>query len=285
MMSERTMVFGANNGLVGTLALPAEEGTGAPDFGLVLLNAGVVHRVGPHRINVRLARQLAARRIPSIRFDLSGHGDSLRGSGQHSFEEQAVIDLRSAMDAFGAAANLQRFAIFGYCSGAYHAFETALVDERIAGILMFDAYRYPTIKMHAYRYMDRLRRPRRLRAVASGLKRGIESVRRKLLEPAGARDEPELDRVDFIPSKTDFATGLRKLLDRGVKVHLIYSGGQLREYNYSGQFRDAFAGLGIDGRVEAAYMPELDHVASTLADQADLMRRVVAWASEIAGDA
>ncbi len=154
-MSERSIVFGANNGLVGTLALPDAPGGGVAGIGLLLFNAGIIHRIGPHRLNVRVARQLAACGIASIRFDLAGHGDSVRPSGDQSFEAQAVIDIRSAMDALGAAANLQRFAIFGFCSGAYHGFATALVDERVAGILMLDAYRYPTLKTHLYRYWAR----------------------------------------------------------------------------------------------------------------------------------
>ena len=279
-MSERTIVFGSKGGLVGTLSLPPEEDKGRPDIGFLFLNAGVVHRVGPHRINVRIARQLAARGIPSIRFDLCGHGDSVRVSGESSFEEQAVIDIRAAMDALGAATNLRRFVVFGYCSGAYHAFATALVDERVAGILMFDAYRYPTFKTHAYRYMNRLRQPQALRAMLRSVRRGVGSVRRRLHRPAGGREEPQLGRISFIPSKKDFAGGLRTLLDRGVKIHMIYSGGSIRDYNYAGQFHDTFAGLGIGDRIQAEFLPDLGHAASSLSDQADLMRRVVAWGSE-----
>jgi pimeloyl-ACP methyl ester carboxylesterase len=283
-MSERSIVFGANNGLVGTLALPTPSSAGTADIGFLLFNAGVVHRVGPHRINVRMARQLAALGIASVRFDLAGHGDSARLSGDHSFEEQAVVDIRSAMDAFGAAANLRRFAIFGYCSGAYYGFATALVDERVAGILMFDAYRYPTLKTRARYYLNRLRQPRVLRGLLGLMQRGAASLGRRARVLAGGDEErpvPELGRIDFIPSKGEFAKGLQTLLDRGVKIHMIYSGGEIREYNYHSQFKDTFARYGIGGRIAAEFLPNLDHVATGLADQADLMRRVIAWGREL----
>ncbi len=283
-MSERCIVFGAKSGLVGTLSLPPPPSSGAANIGFLFLNAGVVHRVGPHRINVRLARQFAARGIPSIRFDLAGHGDSVQPSGERSFEEQAVIDIRSAMDALGAAANLHRFAIFGYCSGAYHGFATALADERVAGIVMYDAYRYPTLKMHAHRYFSRLRQPRALRALAAAMGRGVANVWRRVRSPAGGGEErlvPQLGRIDFIPSKSEFAAGLRTLLDRGVRIHMIYSGGAIREYNYRGQFHDALAPLGIGERIDAEFLPDLDHVASGLADQADLMRRILRWSDQL----
>jgi pimeloyl-ACP methyl ester carboxylesterase len=277
-MSERTILFGANSGLVGTLALP-DAANELLDVGLLLFNAGVIHRVGPHRINVRIARQLAAHGVPSIRFDLAGHGDSARPSGNHSFEEQAVIDIRSAMDALGAAAKVRRFAIFGFCSGAYYGYSAARADERVAGLLMFDAYRYPTPKTRVLHYWNRLHQPRALSAVLQLGKRVILRVARREVDanrrmPSPA---PELGRIDFIPSKQDFAKGLHTLLSRGARIHMIYSGGALREYNYSGQFADTFASCGFGQRIQADFLPQLDHVVTGLADQADLTRRVTEW--------
>lgn len=282
-MSERTILFGAGDGLIGTLTLPDSPGSCIQDIGFLLLNAGVIHRVGPHRINVRMARQLAARGIASIRFDLAGHGDSARPSGNHSFEEQAVIDIRSAMDALGAATNIQRFAIFGFCSGAYHGYATAQVDERIAGLLLFDAYRYPTPKSRALRYWTRLHQPRVPAALLQFAKRSIAGLVSRTREETrgGTPSSPELGRIDFIPSKAEFAKGLQALLDRGLKIHLIYSGGALREYNYRGQFADTFAAYGLGQRVEADFMPDLDHVVTGLTDQADLMQRVIGWGCEL----
>jgi pimeloyl-ACP methyl ester carboxylesterase len=276
-MIERSIVFGANSALLGTLTLPSEARASAAGVGFLLFNAGIVHRVGPHRINVRIARQLAARGIASIRFDLAGHGDSARPEGNRSFEEQAVVDLRSAMDALGAAAGLERFAIFGLCSGAFHGFATALADQRVAGILMMDAYRYPTLKTHVLHYWARLRQPRVVQGLIGVVRRGVAGAVRRARGSGGERRVPEIGRIDFIPSKLEFARGLRSLLDRGVKVHLIYSGVAIREYNYPEQFRDAVAGLGIGARARADFLPELDHGATGLADQADLMGRVVAW--------
>jgi len=283
-MSEQSIGFGAGDGLIGTVTLP-EAPTAVADIGFVLFNAGVIHRVGPHRINVRLARQLAARGIPSIRFDLMGHGDSARITGQHSFEAQAVIDVRAAMDALGWAAHVDRFAIFGLCSGAYHGYETALVDERVVGLLMFDAYRYPTYKTHLYHYLKGLRQKHLLRRVIGFLRRGVASVGRQARAPGGGSPAepaaPELGRINFIPTKAEFAAGLKVLLGRGVKIAMIYSGGEIRNYNYPNQFRDTFAPLGIGDRIPAVFLPDIDHQASTLTDQAELMRLILAWSGDL----
>ena len=114
-MKEETLLFGPGQGLVGTLSVPSRP---TESLGMILLNAGMIHRVGPHRVNVRLARELARHGIASIRFDLAGHGDSARPSGSLSFQNQAVEDIRQAADALANATGLRRFAVFGLCSGA-----------------------------------------------------------------------------------------------------------------------------------------------------------------------
>jgi len=286
-MIERTIGFGADDGLVGTIVLPEGPGAAAARVGLLLFNAGMVHRIGPHRFNVRLSRQLAARGIPSIRFDLAGHGDSVRLTGQHSFEEQAVIDVRAAMDALGAAAGLDRFAIFGHCSGAYHGYAAALADERVVGLLMLDAYRYPTFKTHAYHYLKALRQPHLLSRVAGFLGRALSSLGR-VRAPAGKmaaeHPVPELGRVNFIPTKEVFAAGLKRLLGRGVRLGMVYTGGEIRHYNYRDQFRDTFAPFGIGDRIPVEFIPDSDHQATTLGDQARLGQLVLAFGESVLAD-
>ena len=287
-MIERSVTFGGDDGLVGTVVLPDAPGGAPAGVGILLFNAGVVHRVGPHRFNVRLSRQLAARGIPVIRFDLAGHGDSARLTGQHSFEAQAVVDVRAAMDALGAAAHLDRFAIFGHCSGAYHGYAAALADERVAGLLMFDAYRYPTLKTHLFHYLKALRQPHLLGRVAGFLRRALQGAgtRRRAPEGKTAAEHPvpELGRVNFIPTKEVFADGLKVLLDRGVRLGMIYSGGEIRHYNYKNQFRDTLAPFGIGDRVPVEFIPDSDHQATALASQAELARLILDWGGQVVAD-
>ena len=73
-MSERVVTFGGQGELVGVLSQPDVVRPSAP--WVLLWNTGLHPRVGPCRLNVQLARRLAALGIPSLRFDLSGLGDS-----------------------------------------------------------------------------------------------------------------------------------------------------------------------------------------------------------------
>lgn len=281
-MKEHSLVFGPGDGLVGTIALPDEQ---AADTAVILLNAGTIHRVGPHRVNVRLARRLAARGIASLRFDLAGHGDSARLTGEHSFEAQAVIDIRAAMDALTALSGVARIAIFGICSGAYHAYAAALQDERIVGLLMFDAYRYPSFKTRIIHYARRLNEPQLTRRAIRSLRRGATALgslarsavfRRPAARPMKAT--PTMGAINVVPTREEFAAGLTMLLNRGARIHMIYSGDALEEYNYRNQFRDTVAPFGIGERIRAEFLPDADHQFSVLADQLDTIRRVTDWA-------
>lgn len=278
-MKERTLVFGPNDGLLGTLALPAASVT---DTSVLLLNAGTIHRVGPHRINVRLARHLAAHGVASMRFDLAGHGDSARLTGEHSFASQAVMDILAATDALTAASRTRRVAIFGICSGAYHAYSAALRDRRITGLLMYDAYRYPNIKTHIIRYARACREPGLGVRVIRSLGRGATAIgswmrvtRRSAAR--SSRNESRPGGIGIIPTRADFANGLKTLLDRGVRVHMIYSGDAPEEYNYANQFRDTVSPFGIGERIRAEFLPDADHQLSAVADQLDTVRRVTDW--------
>jgi dienelactone hydrolase len=271
-MSERSIVFG--NGLVGTVSIP--DGYRGR-VGLVLLNAGVVHRVGPHRINVRLARRLAAEGVASIRFDLAGQGDSARAAGEHSYQAQAVLDIRAAMDALGTEAGIDQFAIFGFCSGAHHGYPTALADTRVAGLMIYDAFLYATRRSRLNHYLIRIRQHGLFRAVWGRLQRMARAAVKRVGKAEGKTVE-DVAAAGFttIPTLPAFAEGLRTLLARNVDVAIINSGG-FEIYNYAGQFHDAFAVYGFGERIRTQFLPDVNHTATVLAAQGDFVQRIAQW--------
>ena len=72
-MTERIVRFGPEDGLLGILTEPVSPPRGPA---ILFLNAGVLHHVGPFGWYVSLARRLAELGFLSLRFDLSGIGDS-----------------------------------------------------------------------------------------------------------------------------------------------------------------------------------------------------------------
>lgn len=117
--------FGAERHLFGVLSEPASPQTGRP--AVIMLNAGSIHRVGPSRLYVRLARELAQDGITSLRLDHEGIGDSvLRKPGVENepYAESAYDDLAAAL-ALLKEHGYRRFVVMGLCSGAHTAFHAA----------------------------------------------------------------------------------------------------------------------------------------------------------------
>ena len=108
-LPESVIQLGPGKSLVG-IATPAE---GAPAWSspicALILNAGIIHRVGPNRLGVELARLLARRGVPAVRFDLAGIGDSASRSDGLAPLDAALADIRDAMVSITAARGARRF--------------------------------------------------------------------------------------------------------------------------------------------------------------------------------
>jgi pimeloyl-ACP methyl ester carboxylesterase len=135
---ERVLRLGRDRALVGVLAEPAEGGTGARRAGVVILNAGAAHRVGPSRSAVMIARRLAALGHPVLRLDLPGLGDSPARQG----EPDNVVYAPNALEAIAVAVDWMRghpraagCRLVGLCSGAYNAFKAAVAGLPVDGVV------------------------------------------------------------------------------------------------------------------------------------------------------
>lgn len=277
-MIEHSLCFGEDGGLVGTVCLP-RPASPPPAMGFLMFNAGVIHRIGPHRINVRLARALADDGVPSMRFDLAGQGDSARPLDTRDARAQVIADVRAAMDALGAASGARRFILFGFCSGGYQGLDVALADERIAALSMFDAYIYATARARYNRYRMRIRQHGLARAVTGWAGRALRAAWWRVAERRKTRADHDAYLIG-LPSRAQFAQDLRTLLTRDVAIHLVYAGEGFEHFNYAGQFADAFREFDISGRVTTHFFPDMDHVATALSAQAAFIDHLRRWVRE-----
>ena len=168
MIRERVLQLGADRALNGLWCSPdGEIEAGSASRCLVLFwNAGLIHRVGPNRLFVQMARDLAARGVPSCRFDVSGLGDSAyRESVPGRRAPGEVAEVMDGMEAFG----YRDFILVGLCSGADEAHAIAVADERVRGVVHLDGYGERTAGYYLHFYGQRLLRPRSwLGAMRSG---------------------------------------------------------------------------------------------------------------------
>ena len=112
-------------GLFGIETAPATDTKGPV---VVMSNSGIDCHVGPNRMWVELARQLAARGLRSIRFDLSGLGDSPARPGQPtrlSYAPEALADIADVAAAVSPE-DPGNVVLVGLCSSAYLSLEGAL---------------------------------------------------------------------------------------------------------------------------------------------------------------
>jgi len=282
-MIEQPVRFGPNERLVGTLTRPAGVET---EWAIILTNAGVIHRVGPHRINVKIARHAAALGCASLRFDLSGLGDSRPAQDGRPWEEQAVSDMRAAIDCLESTTAARRFAILGICSGADNGLAAALADPRVAALFLVDAYAYPTWKTSVVRALRVLRPSRVVRRLPGWLReKGTQVLTgvRRLLRGGGPNDVLDFGR--YVPPPEIFAAQLQRLVDRGVAVYVLYSGSLHTSYNYAGQFGDVFGGERFFKEVRCDYSRDIDHTLTTLHSQRLLLEKFTGWTRALVSSA
>ena len=132
-MQERCVLFGSTDSLVGVLTQPDDIARLPGRPALILCNAGLVHRVGPHRLHVHLARRLAEQGFSVVRFDLSGLGDSLARADNVPYPESTILEAQQVMDQITEMTGIEQFCLMGLSSGALLSLKTALRDDRVVG--------------------------------------------------------------------------------------------------------------------------------------------------------
>lgn len=275
-MNEDLVLFGDRGDLVGIVSSPA--GGVQPTLACLFPNVGLAHRIGPHRLNVRLARHLAQQGVTSLRFDLSGMGDSQSSGTAAHFMEQAVRDMKAAMDHMERVHGIRRFIVFGICSGAVNGYMISLADERVVGVLMYDGFRYPS---WVARLSNGWHMSRSL-SFASAMAKVARRVRRAFAKGDGPSDVTLIDvGVDEVaPSPEDFASAMDRLVARGVSVYFIFSGGtRVKDSGLAELSR--FKRASFVRHVRYEFMPDLDHTATPVAAQRKLMGAVAAWARSV----
>ncbi len=278
-MKERAHLLGPRESILAIVHEP-EPPPPAERPTILVLNAGIVHRIGPHRISVRLARALATAGFRVVRIDLSGIGDSAARPDGLGFEEAAVADIREVMDDLSARHRANAFVLFGICSGADNSFQTAHADPRVVGAALIDGVVYPTPGFYLRRYGRSAKRPSAWVGLA---KRGLRSVRARLkakvVAPEPAVSAPSTPTyVREFPPKKVFEKNLQGLVDRGVKMHWIFTSGVAFYQNYERQFLDCFRSIDFKDRLTYTYFPESNHTFTELREQRRLAQVMTEWA-------
>lgn len=267
--TESVVEFGPHGGLIGILTMPD---TPRVDFAVLLSNTGMHHRVGPFRLNVKLARAFAKAGIPTLRFDRSGLGDSAPRTTPGNDHDHALQDTTDAMDCLAARHGIERFVLIALCSGVDVAHEITRRDHRVIGAVFIDGYAYETRGFRWRRTLPRLLDAARIRRF---LRRRAHRAQHREFFATPAATAPVFVRE--LPTLARFRDEVRSMAARGARVLMVYTGAMGVHVNAPQQLYEMI-GTDVSPRdVGVAWLPEADHLFSATTARLALQQHLLDW--------
>jgi alpha-beta hydrolase superfamily lysophospholipase len=278
-MNETAVRFGQGAGLVGIVSEPPAWSRVQRETGVILLNAGIVHRVGPCRTTVTLARRLADRGVVSLRYDQGGVGDSVSMQEGVPSHLRFVAETVSAMNLLRDLRDLDRFLLIGSCSGAAISYLTALQDERVAGVGLVNLPG-PLSPRRLLRLLRSHSHPwRRLLPGLVGLPGLVARVAPGLLLGRTAHRAPLQGsaRRRAARPRHDLAAGIRTLASRGVRVLVAASEWDTGYDYYQRLCHSRLSGPALRELVRFATIPGACHHFELIGSQEQLINLLGDW--------
>nr|WP_294524341.1 alpha/beta fold hydrolase [uncultured Rhodopila sp.] len=272
----QAVTIGRRQSLVGIVTQPAGYvPSGRPVC--VILNSGIIHRVGHHRMYVALARMLAAAGSQVLRFDLSGIGDSENRLDGLSPLDAAIADIREAVDWLATSKSAQRIILIGLCSGADHALIYGSSDPRVAGLVLLDPSIPPTLQYYCRYFARHLRQPKSWGDMLIGRGRVWNWIRKFL----GDRSEEVLEshriKLGDPAVRAYLESAYRRTMNLGTQCQAVFTSGFPHQHNYRRQILDAFPSVPFEGQLRLDYFDGCDHVFTSEADRKRLFGVIMKW--------
>lgn len=279
--TEHALVFDCEGeamvGIICESQLPAQRG-------VLIVVGGPQYRVGSHRQFALLARYLAERGVPALRFDYRGMGDS---DGEVRTFESVGPDIRRAIDQlFASAPNLKDVVIWALCDAASAALFYAHQDKRVSGLVLLNPWvrtEQGLARAHLkHYYLRRLFQPGLWRKLASGnlnvlaalnsLGAGVASAIGRNRSPASAGKVSA--NVAALPDRME--QGLSRFQGR---VLLILSGNDLTAREFEGVVEKSprWRKLLDDARVTRFRLPKANHTFSSREWRDQVAGRTESW--------
>lgn len=242
---------------------------------VIVLNSGLLHRVGPSRLYVNLCRSLAQHGFVSARIDVSGKGDTPRRRSVEAMES-LLLDFDICCQALQQNSSVTRFIVIGLCSGADDAYWIASQRKTVSGIAMLDGYAARTWRYYLRHYSSRLfhaapwiRIPGRLNA---RLMRLLETKKsdEDLVQMRDIRNLPtvKVARSHFASMSTHLESCL-----------FVFTSASHSYYNYEGQLQEKFPTLAPSRGVQEEYIPAARHTYPLAEHRKWVVDTICKWSS------
>jgi pimeloyl-ACP methyl ester carboxylesterase len=271
-ISEQAVLFGGRTSLVG-IVTKAVSPASANRPAIVILNTGIIHRVGHHRMFVTMSRALGAAGYTVLRFDFSGIGDSSPRDDGLSLVDACMAEIREALDWLERDCAASRMILIGLCSGADHAVLYGHTDPRIVGLVLMDPSIPPTLRYYVHYIGWRLRRLRSWFNVLSGRSRTLRMLMRHMLN---AQRYPMQNRI---PRQT-IERHYRNSVDSGIEILAIFTEETTRQ-TYREQMIEALPNVSFGDRLTLEFFPGSDHTFALESDRSRLIQLILQWVSAV----
>lgn len=283
-MKEAVYAFGANKSLMGIVTEPNKSAAVPHLPAVIILNSGLIQRVGPNRLSVKIARMLAEKGYRVLRFDFSGIGDSDQRQDTLPFDKSSVLETQEAMEFLEKTFSAQQFILTGICSGADTAFDTALTDSRVCGIIPIDLYSVGSRGYDLYAYKRRMAKLKSWVNLASGKSDLWKRLKDKLRDRSDAEIAMQNDAESLfsgVATPEDVLAGLQALIAKKIGIYLIYSDGSPAYYNFQTHFSEMWAHHRHQPGIEMLYLSKADHGFTLLSNQRLLLSAIDRWVENL----
>lgn len=273
---ETAHLIGENPLLMGVLTLPPQD-VARRDTAIVFLSSGLLHRPGPFRLHVDMARRLAQSGFVSLRLDQAGRGDSNRSQGMTT-AETVRQEIQSVQQLLRAKAGTERLIVVGLCSGADDALEAASYCDAMIGLILLDGFAARTWRYYVTYYASRLFDPARLRII---LGNRLARFRRKIESTSsGDTGQAELAVIRNFPDIDVAKDSFGSVFDRGGAALCVFTGGIKDYYCSDGQLRENLGLKKSDERLTELFYPDASHTYPFTVHRNELVRVTAEWCEQ-----
>jgi pimeloyl-ACP methyl ester carboxylesterase len=273
-MVETPHLFGESTSMLGVLGRPNTEGS--CEVAAIVLNSGLLHRIGPYRLYVVLSRRLVEAGLPVMRIDQSGKGDSARRKGL-SFEESLQKDLEETIQFLKHETGARHFIVIGLCSGADDGLYLASLYPEVIGAILLEPVALRTKRFY-------------LRSLSPGMLRGgfwmawAAHIRRsasaRIRSASGRTPSERTSRAGWIREYAGLTASRQKyesIISRNGKLLCVFTSAARWYYNYKGQLKDCLSLDPSNTQVTEVYLPQAKHTYPLTGDREQLLNAICSW--------
>lgn len=270
-VSEEALQFGEGGRMLGLLTLPGRARPDEKRPVFVFLNAGLLHRVGPLRMTVRLARELGEMGFAALRVDLAGTGDTPARAGLTN-QQSVAADFTGIQNILLSRLGPVPIVLVGLCSGADNAIRLALDNPRITGMVLLDPICFKDdgfgLRAGTDAVFDKFAHP--LHHLAVLKRRGTKFLHgKRRVDPLSLRDLPDREQMQ---------EAFRSLRGRNGHILSIFTQYAVPYYNRQGQQERVLAVEGYRDVATEVFWPDVDHTYMLEVHRLRLIERIKNWA-------